>query len=187
MSIAADTSDDSAKRLDSTSSHQYVAFQLGANTLLSSLSCIDEIVDLMPLKPVPGTASWFLGLGAQKGQLLPVSDLGRYSGGAASVESTESRLLVLNNGEERIGLAVDEILGLVNTQTDVESPDSAGDSVSDGTLVQSLAGTLPARLLPLVLDRQWIDGQSALLLNLLDLLQQPEFLAIADCETEVEA
>lgn len=161
---------------DSATEHkdtnQYVAFQLGATTLLSSLTCLDEIVDVMPLNPVPGTTRWFLGLGAQKGQLLPVSDFGQYVGGDASIQHPESRLLIINSGGERIGLAVDEVLGLVNAE--------ASDTIAQNE-------QLPGRLQPLLVDQLALDGRDVSLINLAGLLAQPDFLAISETVSEVSA
>lgn len=151
---------------------QYVAIQLGGSTLLSTLDNIDEIIDLMPVNRVPGTAPWFLGLGSHKGQLLPVSDLGRYAGGVASTSSANSRLLIINNGRERIGLAVDDVLGLVDAE--VQASGDIGDSDV----------TLPLPLQPLRTDSLALEGKPASLLDLPVLLTQPEFLRITDDASE---
>jgi len=163
---------------DTTSSDAgFMAFRVGRYTLLSSLDLIEEVVDIMPLSSVPGTQRWFLGLGASRGRLLPVSDLAGFAGVGVSHTLPHSRLLVVGRQQQSIGLSVDEVTGLVNADQVSTEDEHSSSSAIKHPATRCRVETAP-RLAPLVTTDLLLDGEPALLVDLTRLFDQPEFIAI---------
>ena len=112
-----------------------LAFRLGQQVFVSSMSDIEEIVDQPECSNVPNTKNWFLGIGNVRGNLIPVSDLHSFVHGEKSTSRREGRVLTCASGDTTVGLVVDEILGLrrfyVDEQTDntTELPEAMGEYV----------------------------------------------------------
>lgn len=141
----------------------FVAFVSGDQLLLSPLDSIDEIVEPMKLNPVPGSRHWFLGLGTLQGSLLAVSDFTAYIGSNESSSGSGNRLLVISRDTERVGLMVDEVMGLV--QPDAFTSEAPIDSIATG-------------LAPLAIGTLRFDGQAATLVDLTRLFDLSEFVSI---------
>lgn len=94
---------------------QGVAFIVGDQQFIAGMDEVVEILDPPPCTRVPGTQSWFLGIGNVRGNLLPVSDLRSYAlrqAGATGGMRRNSRVLTCGHGEAYAGLQVDEVQGL---------------------------------------------------------------------------
>lgn len=90
-----------------------IAFRIGKIHLVSPLDQVNEILHCPKLTLVPGTQKWVKGVANVRGTLMPIMDLNGYLG----IESTtptlsQSRVLVIKEDENLIGLMVDEILGI---------------------------------------------------------------------------
>ncbi len=113
-----------------------IRFSVGANDCIDVSGCIVEVATPPPLTPVPACAEWFLGLASYQGDILPVTDMGRWSGSRASTDSANARLLVMQAAGERFGLIVDAVQGLSNDTIDVrpfESRNSHLGRIVSGT------------------------------------------------------
>jgi len=92
-----------------------LALQAGQEGWLVDLVDAGEVIPVPPITPVPLTRSWFRGVANIRGNLYSVIDFPAFLGGAAVVQTEQSRLLLL--GERfRMGTAllVDRSLGLRN-------------------------------------------------------------------------
>ena len=98
-----------------------VLFRLGEDQVLAPMAMLQEIVPSPSWIRVPGVKHWLLGLANIHGALMPVVDLERYLFGAPSggVRSTQ-RLLVINDGGNRVGVLVPEVMGMKHFWTSDE-------------------------------------------------------------------
>jgi twitching motility protein PilI len=153
-----------AARLQSAASRHAASklgLQAGAEAWLVDLAEAAEVVPVPPITPVPLARPWFRGVANIRGNLFGVMDLAAFLGGAATVASEQARLLLLSE-RFRMGCAllVDRSLGLRN-------PDD----------LRPLAAQAPRA--PWV-RAEFGDAEGARWkeLNVAQLVQQPEFLAV---------
>lgn len=90
-----------------------IAFRIGKIHLVSPLDQVNEILYCPKLTLVPGTQKWVKGVANIRGTLMPIMDLNGFLG----IESTtptlsQSRVLVIKEDENLVGLMVDEVLGI---------------------------------------------------------------------------
>lgn len=62
--------------------------------------------------PVPNVPAWVAGIVYLRGEMLTVADFRALTGGGGASEAGEGMVLVLNQGDRALGLAVDAIGGL---------------------------------------------------------------------------
>lgn len=89
-----------------------IAFRIGDVNLVAPLTQVNEILHYPSLTMVPGTLSWVKGLANIRGTLLPIMDLRSYLGQASIMPRSQSRIMVIHQGELSTGLLVDEVMGL---------------------------------------------------------------------------
>jgi twitching motility protein PilI len=89
-----------------------IAFRIGDMSLVAPLAQVNEILHYPKLTLVPGAKAWVKGLANIRGTLLPIMDLQGYLGKAAITLRSQSRILVIHQGELAAGLLVNEVLGL---------------------------------------------------------------------------
>jgi purine-binding chemotaxis protein CheW len=80
----------------------------------------------VPLLPLRGTAPAMLGIMNLRGQVVPVMDLGLHLGAAAAEDDAQTRIVVLEEDGETIGLRVSAVEDVANlTDSQIEPPDTA--------------------------------------------------------------
>lgn len=87
-------------------------FRLGKSNLVAPLDHVTEILHCPKMTFVPGTQQWVVGIANVRGTLLPVMDLRGYLGLETQAKTYKSRVLVVKDEDHRVGLLVDEVLGL---------------------------------------------------------------------------
>jgi len=90
------------------SSVEHILFVAGELPLATPASSIHCIHDSLHIQPEPGTQDWFLGLAIADSQLLPVSDLGAYLNGKASL----GRIIEVSRSIGLFGLRIDSVSGV---------------------------------------------------------------------------
>lgn len=86
--------------------------RLGAERVVVPLADVTEVIDIPRLTEVPGTASWFLGLGNLRGRAIPFNDLGGYLHGRGASRSSIRRALVIELDTDAVAFVVDDLLGM---------------------------------------------------------------------------
>jgi chemotaxis signal transduction protein len=97
-----------------------------------------EVADLSGVAPVPGAPATVVGVGNLRGQVIPMIDLAMTLGLGGG---EPSRCVVVESGELRAGLLVDEVLDveeLPPASEQVESEYLLGACLLDGVLVAML-------------------------------------------------
>ncbi|WP_372013535.1 chemotaxis protein CheW [Pseudoxanthomonas sp. 10H] len=86
---------------------------------------VQEVVLPTPLLPLRGTPPAMLGVMNLRGQVVPVMDLGVHLGQAAQPGTAATRIVVLEEKGETLGLRVSAVEDVVNlTDQQVEAPDN---------------------------------------------------------------
>ena len=93
---------------------QYLLFDAGGLNFAAPAEFVKTIHEQLTIQPVAGTCSWFRGLAVAHGKLLPVTDMGAFSGRRSST----GRTLELDPSASIAGLQVDSVYGV--SQQDVE-------------------------------------------------------------------
>ncbi len=98
-----------------------VLFRVGDAQVLAPMTMLQEIVPAPSWIHVPGVRSWLLGLANIHGTLVPVVDLeGFLFGRNIAGSKATQRLLVINDGANRIGVLVPEVMGMKHFWTSDE-------------------------------------------------------------------
>jgi twitching motility protein PilI len=132
-----------------------LGIQVGDEHWLVDMADINEVLPLPPLTPVPLTKPWYCGVANVRGNLYSIIDLSAYLGGAPIPREGQDRVLLVGQKFAfNAGLLVTRVLGLRNV-TDWQRNEQDGE----------------IRLR----DR---EGKEWRVLDMAQLLQQPEFLQI---------
>jgi purine-binding chemotaxis protein CheW len=89
---------------------EYLAFVLAGDTYAIQIAFIAEILKLPPLTTVPRAPREVIGVMSVRGRLVTVIDLRRRFRLAEQPPDRKTRILLVDSGEEHIGLFVDEVL-----------------------------------------------------------------------------
>ena len=89
---------------------EYLAFGLAGDTYAVKISFIAEILKPPPLTPVPRAPREIIGVMSVRGRLVTVIDLRRRFRLFESGFDRKTRILLVDLGDEHIGLLVDEVL-----------------------------------------------------------------------------
>jgi purine-binding chemotaxis protein CheW len=87
-------------------------FEIAGRRHGAPLSAVREVFALGPLTPVPGAPSAVAGLTNLRGQVIPVVDLGRLWGQTPHRLHLGDPVVLVQSAEIRVGLVVDQVLGL---------------------------------------------------------------------------
>lgn len=152
------------QRLDIKESWSGIGFRISGVNLVAPLQQVNEILHYPKLTIVPGTKKWVKGVANVRGTLLPVMDLQGFLGKDSVRTSARSRVMVIRHGDLAVGLAADEVLGLVhfneeNQVTKVSEFDPSLRSFIQGAFHQ--------------------DGQETLIFSMHALAGHPDFFKVA--------
>ncbi len=89
---------------------EYLAFVLARDTYAVQIAYIAEILKPPPLTPVPRAPREIIGVMSVRGRLVTVIDLRRRFRLAEQPSDRKTRILLVDTGDEQIGLLVDEVL-----------------------------------------------------------------------------
>lgn len=135
--------------------------QAGSGLWLLNLTDSGEIVPSPHLAPVPLTRPWFAGIANIRGSLYSVVDLSAFLGGDPTPQNANARLLLVGTRfGSNAALLVTRSLGLKNLETfQPGAPDTAMPTWGQDTYGDA-------------------DGRQWHMLNLRELLDDPEFMQI---------
>lgn len=108
---------------------EYLAFLLGTEKYALDIASIVEILKPLPITEVPRADPEVVGVMAVRGRLVSVMDLRRrFHQGLSIAMDRKSRILLVDVGDEAIGLLVDEVLQVYRlSDAEVEPPTVLGD------------------------------------------------------------
>ncbi|WP_434991126.1 chemotaxis protein CheW [Xanthomonas melonis] len=114
------------ERRASERSSRWLRLRCGEQTYALELLKVQEVVLPVPLLPLRGTPSAMLGIMNLRGQVVPVIDLGIHLGSSPVDMDLQTRVVVLEENGETMGLrvsAVEDVTSLTDQQ--IEPPDNA--------------------------------------------------------------
>ncbi len=114
----------------------HLRIRLGDEHYALGLEHVHEVLELGELTPVPGSAATLLGLHNLRGEILASVDLRAVLGIAG--DSDPRHLVVVADGAQRAGLAVDELIDLAalpEATATAGSPFLLGGALVDGNLI----------------------------------------------------
>ncbi|WP_295574251.1 chemotaxis protein CheW [uncultured Stenotrophomonas sp.] len=105
---------------------RWLRLRCGTQAYALELLKVQEVVLPVPLLPLRGTAPAMLGIMNLRGQVVPVMDLGLHLGATATEDDAQTRIVVLEEDGETIGLRVSAVEDVANlTDSQIEPPDTA--------------------------------------------------------------
>jgi purine-binding chemotaxis protein CheW len=130
---------------------EVLAFDLRRETYGIDIGDVAEILLPRSVTPLPRAPAFVKGVVSLRGTVLPVVDLARRLGMPPGEQTRSSRILVLRDGEERMGFWVDRVSGVIRfREGDVGTTDFA--SAVDSHFLKGIGydrrGTLVAVLRP---------------------------------------
>jgi purine-binding chemotaxis protein CheW len=127
-----DTSKEVEKSVEQTLSgdeRQLVVFQLGAEFYGVDIARVHEIIRLQSITRVPRAPAFVEGVINLRGKVIPVVDLRRRFGLESSEHTRASRIVVVEIGDNVVGVIVDgvsEVLRVTGASVEPPSPVVAG-------------------------------------------------------------
>ena len=105
---------------------RWLRLRCGAQAYALELLKVQEVVLPVPLLPLRGTPSAMLGIMNLRGQVVPVMDLGIHLGAGPAQDDANTRIVVLEEHGETMGLRVSAVEDVANlTDSQIEPPDTA--------------------------------------------------------------
>ena len=114
----------------------YVRVRVGAETYALPIEHVVEVSELGNVTSVPGALGPAVGVRNLRGEVLPVFDLAAVLG--LTTDGPPTRLLVAEDGAQRAGLAIADVMDVGPLPEGIQDSDSdllTGSTLDDGTLI----------------------------------------------------
>jgi purine-binding chemotaxis protein CheW len=132
---------------------QLVVFQLGGEFYGVEISRVHEIIRLQAITRVPRAPAFVEGVINLRGKVIPVVDLRRRFGLPVGEHTRASRIVVVEIGDQVVGVVVDSVSEVLRVNTATVEPPSPVVAGIDSEYLNGIA-KLPERLVILLdLDR----------------------------------
>jgi purine-binding chemotaxis protein CheW len=103
-----------------------LAFKVGGERYAVDVTAVFQVVDAAGLTPLPATPQWVLGAIVARTRVVPVIDLRALLGLQGGGMSDLSKVVVLEDGGEFFGLAVEELEGRIDLEREKLAASSDG-------------------------------------------------------------
>lgn len=105
---------------------ELLSFEVGAETYAFPLSAVHEILKPPPMTPVPRAPAHVLGVVSVRGRIVTVLDPSCLLGLEREPECPSTRILMVDNGSELVGVSVHRVLQVVRmAPEDIEYSESS--------------------------------------------------------------
>ncbi|AEG59895.1 chemotaxis protein CheW [Desulforamulus ruminis] len=109
---------------------QLVVFQLNDQQYALPINETQEIIRMAEVTRLPNTDYYIEGIINLRGNILPVISLNRRLGLPETEQSEDTRIIVVENKGNKVGMIVDSVLEVGRyTDSEVEPPNMIGDNV----------------------------------------------------------
>jgi len=109
------------KKVEVVNSLQIVCFKIGSEEYGIDILQVQEIQKVPKILQIPFSKEHILGVIDLRGKVIPVVDLGKKFGIIADL-SKSSRIVVVDIGGKKIGLAIDSVSNVIKIDTDKIDP-----------------------------------------------------------------
>jgi len=136
--------DDALEEVSDRNTARWLRLRCNSQVYALELLKVQEVVRPAPLLSLRGTSSAILGVMNLRGQVVPMLDLGSYLHSTPiardPVNNPETRIVVIEERGEVMGLVVSEVEDVTNLYDDqIEPPEYARPGNSDGGLFCGIA------------------------------------------------
>ena len=112
------------------SEEQLVIFQLNEQQYALPIQETQEIIRMSNITRVPNTKHYVEGIINLRGSIVPVINLNKRLNLPVSQYGEDTRIIVVENGGQKVGMIVDIVLEVGRfSEDEIEPPSVAGDSV----------------------------------------------------------
>jgi purine-binding chemotaxis protein CheW len=154
-------SDDTAKRTENDPIIQLVTFRLDQEAYGINVMQVQEVLRVTEIAPVPGAPDYVLGIVNLRGNVVTVIDTRSRFGLPTAEMSDASRIVIIESGEEVIGILVDSVSEVVELrQSEIELAPSVGTEESS-RYIQGVATRSEDLLIVVDLNKLLSDDEKA--------------------------
>jgi len=132
---------------------QLVVFQLGAELYGVEISRVHEIIRLQSVTRVPRAPAFVEGVINLRGKVIPVVDLRRRFGLPTADHTRASRIVVVELGDQVVGIVVDGVSEVLRVNTSIVEPPSPVVAGIDSEYLHGIAKLTDRLVILLDLDR----------------------------------
>jgi purine-binding chemotaxis protein CheW len=121
------------------SEEQVVVLELAGEAYGVEIGRVQEIIRMQPITRVPNVPAFIEGVTNLRGRVIPVLDLRRRFGLAATPPTRQSRIVVAELGSHAVGLIVDGVSEVLRVPADAVEPPSALVTTAESTYLRGVA------------------------------------------------
>jgi purine-binding chemotaxis protein CheW len=132
---------------------QLVVFQLGAELYGCEISRVHEIIRLQSVTKVPRAPAFVEGVINLRGKVIPVVDLRRRFGLPTADHTRASRIVVVEIGDQVVGIVVDGVSEVLRVNSAIVEPPSPVVTGIDSEYLHGIAKLADRLVILLDLDR----------------------------------
>ncbi len=132
---------------------QLVVFQLGAELYGCEISRVHEIIRLQSVTKVPRAPAFVEGVINLRGKVIPVVDLRRRFGLPTADHTRASRIVVVEIGDQVVGIVVDGVSEVLRVNSAIVEPPSPVVAGIDSEYLHGIAKLTDRLVILLDLDR----------------------------------
>ena len=111
---------------------QVVVFSLGQVEYGGDIKKVQEIIRLPEVTALPGTADYILGIINLRGSIIPIVDLKKKLGLPNSEITDETRVIVVEISNKKVGLIVDEVSEVISFPAEeISTADDVGFGIKE--------------------------------------------------------
>ncbi len=128
---------------------QLVVFSLANEYYGLDITVVESIIRMEPVTVVPHAPMFIEGVINMRGEILPVVELSRRFGLPKGEETKETRIIVVEVGDLRVGMVVDAVTEVLRVSEDIIEPPSALVTSLETAFISGIA-KIPDRLVILL-------------------------------------
>ncbi|MDI3316171.1 MAG: chemotaxis protein CheW [Bacillota bacterium] len=132
---------------------QVVVLELDGQAYGADIGSVREVLAFQPVTRVPQAPSFVLGVINLRGRIIPVIDLRRRLGLAAAEPGPLSRIVVVEDGDELIGMLVDGVSEVLQVPADRIDPPGELVRGEDASFLRGVARLEDRLIIFLALER----------------------------------
>jgi purine-binding chemotaxis protein CheW len=145
---------------------QLVIFELGEENYGVEISAIESIIKMQPITKVPHSPSFVEGITNLRGTVLPVIDLRKRFDLPPAERSRDTRIVVTNLGDKKVGMTVDSVSEVLTIQSNLVEPPPSMISSGHTEFLQGIVKISDRLIILLNLERILNDQEQESLLAL---------------------
>ena len=136
-----------------TNEQQIVIFDLAGETYGADIQAVQAIVRMQQITSIPQAPEAVEGVINLRGKVNPVMDLRKRFGLTASEETKDSRIVIVDIGDQDVGLIVDAVAEVTRIPVDSIEPPSDVVSSTDTDYISGIAKFENRMIILLDLDK----------------------------------